>query len=52
MLCNFVVCQGRMAKFGRLGYFHVYFSKNYLFLKLKASRGVQLIKPFRFSFSG
>ena len=36
-LCNFVVYQGRRAKFGRLGYFDVYFSKNYLFLKLKAS---------------
>ena len=37
MLCNFVVYQHRRAKFGRLGYFDVYFSKNYLFLKLKAS---------------
>ena len=36
-LCNFVVYQGRRAKFGKLGYFVVYFSKNYLFLKLKAS---------------
>ena len=36
-LCNFVVYQGRRAKFGRLGYFDVYFSKNFLFLKLKAS---------------
>ena len=36
-LCNFVVYQRRRAKFGRLGYFDVYFSKNYLFLKLKAS---------------
>ena len=37
MLRNFVVYQGRRAKFGRLGYFDVHFSKNYLFLKLKAS---------------
>ena len=37
MLCNFVVYQHRKAKFGRLGYFDVYFSKHYLFLKLKAS---------------
>ena len=37
MLRNFVVYQGRKAKFGRLGYFDVYFSKHYLFLKLKAS---------------
>ena len=36
-LCNFVVYQGRRTKFGRLGYFDVYFSKNYLLLKLKAS---------------
>ena len=36
-LCNFVVYQGRRAKFGSLGYFDAYFSKNYLFLKLKAS---------------
>ena len=35
--CNFVVYQRRREKFGRLGYFDVYFSKNYLFLKLKAS---------------
>ena len=32
-----VVYQGRRAKFGRLGYFDVYFSKSYLFLKLKLS---------------
>ena len=37
MLRNFVVYQGRRAKFGRLEYFDMYFSKNYLFLKLKAS---------------
>ena len=36
MLCNFIVYQGRRAKFGRLGYFDVYFSKSYRFLKLKA----------------
>ena len=35
-LCNFVVYQGRRANFGRLGYFDVYFSKNYLFIKLNA----------------
>ena len=37
MLCNFVVYQGRKAKFARLVYFDVDFSKNYLFLNLKAS---------------
>ena len=37
MLRSFVVYQGSMAKFGRLGYFDVYFSKKYLFLKLKVS---------------
>ena len=37
MLCNFVAYQGRRVKFGRLGYFDVYFLKNYLFLELKAS---------------
>ena len=37
MLRNFVVYQGRREKFGRLGYFDVYFSKNYRFLKLMAS---------------
>ena len=36
MLCNFVVYQRRRAKFGRLRYFDVYFSKNDVFLKLKA----------------
>ena len=34
---NSVVYQGRRVKFGRLGYFDVYFSKSYLFLKLKVS---------------
>ena len=37
MLRNFVVYQGRREKFGGLGYFDLYFSKNYTFLKLKAS---------------
>ena len=32
-----VVFQGRTTKFGKLGYFDVYFSKNYLFSKFKAS---------------
>ena len=36
-LCNFVVYQGKRTKFGRLGYFDVYFSKTIYFLKLKAS---------------
>ena len=36
-LCNFVVYQGRRAKFGGLGYFDVYFSKSNLLLKLKTS---------------
>ena len=37
MFRNVVVYQGRRAKFGRLGYFDVYISKAYLFLKMKAS---------------
>ena len=36
-LVNFVVYQGRKAKIGRPGYFDLYLSKKYLFLKLKAS---------------
>ena len=37
MLCNFVVCQARRAKFARLGYFDVHSSKMALIFKFKAS---------------
>ena len=33
--CNFVVYQSRMAKFGRLGYFDVYFSKKLSIFKIE-----------------
>ena len=44
-------CQGRRVKFGRLGYFDVYFSKKYLFLKFKASMTSLCIlrRPYNFA---
>ena len=38
--CNFVVYQGRRAKFGRLGYFDVYFSKKLSIFKIEGSYDV------------
>ena len=35
MLRNFVVYQGRREKFGRLGYFDVYFSKKLSIFKIE-----------------